>query len=240
MTFAGFPSLTEAFDEAAARNPARAVSFPSENERLSYAELADSSRRMAAGLLADGATEGDTVGILCPNGAAFLQGVLAAGRIGAAACPLPLPVVLRDIEGYLRRTQRIIDGAAVSHVVTVEKMRPVTAALTGARVREAAGLIAAGGAGPLPRPGGGHPPVVQFTSGSTFAPKGVVLSQANVLSCADAITSAIAIGPERRLGQLAAALPRHGPVRHAHRPLPRTRRSRSGPPLPSSAAPGSG
>ena len=195
MTFDGFPGLAAAFDEAAARNPGQTLSFPSENERLSYAELADSSRRMAAALLADGATEGDTIGILCPNGAAFLQGVLAASRIGAAACPLPLPIVLRDIEGYLRRTQRIMDTAGLSHVVTVPAMHAVTDHLTGPRAHDAAGLIAAGGPGPLPRPGTGHPAVIQFTSGSTFAPKGVVLSHANVLSCADSITSAIAIGP---------------------------------------------
>ncbi|MGW2329848.1 AMP-binding protein [Streptomyces sp. NPDC001700] len=195
MTFDGFPGLAAAFDEAAARNPGQTLSFPSENERLTYAELADSSRRMAAALLADGATEGDTIGVLCPNGAAFLQGVLASARIGAAACPLPLPIVLRDIEGYLRRTQRIMDTAGLSHVVTVPAMRAVTDHLTGPRVHDAAELIATGGPGPLPPPGTGHPAVIQFTSGSTFAPKGVVLSHANVLSCADSITSAIAIGP---------------------------------------------
>ncbi|MFI0816127.1 fatty acyl-AMP ligase [Streptomyces sp. NPDC021098] len=198
MTFDGFPGLTAAFDEAAARNPGQTLSFPSdpgENDRLTYAGLADSSRRMAAALLAEGATEGDTIGILCPNGAAFLQGLLASARIGAAACPLPLPIVLRDIEGYLRRTQRIVDTAGLSHLVTVPAMRVVTDRLTGPRVLDAAGLVAAGGPGQLPRPSTAHPAVIQFTSGSTFAPKGVVISHANVLSCADSITSAIALGP---------------------------------------------
>ncbi|WP_181782999.1 AMP-binding protein, partial [Pseudonocardia pini] len=39
------------------------------------------------------------------------------------------------------------------------------------------------------------PAVLQFTSGSTADPKGVVLSHSNVLACAESITEAIALGP---------------------------------------------
>lgn len=180
------------FDAAAARAPDETISFPSEHETLTYRELAGTSRRMAAGLAAAGAGPGSVIGVLAPNGAAFLQGVLAAGRLGAVVCPLPLPMGLRDIEAYLRRTQAIVDAAGLDHLVTVPAMRPLTEALAGPRVHDAADLIRHELAA-LPGAEPGDTAVLQFTSGSTAAPKGVVLTHANVVACADSITEAIAI-----------------------------------------------
>ncbi|KAA9151247.1 fatty acyl-AMP ligase [Amycolatopsis acidicola] len=185
-------TLPARFDEAAARNPGQRISFPSEDEQLSYAELADSSRRMAAGLAEAGACEGSVVGVLAPNGTAFLQGVLAAGRLGAAACPLPLPMGMRDLEGYLRRTQAIVDTAGMTQLVAVPKLAPVTEHLIGPRVLDAETLTRHD-VSPLLAATPGHTAVLQFTSGSTAAPKGVVLTHQNVLSCAESITSAIRI-----------------------------------------------
>lgn len=190
-TLAG-STLPSRFDAAVAGNPDQVISFPGEGEHLRYAELSDASRRMAAGLAAAGAREGDVIGILCPNSPAFLQGILAAGRIGAAACPLPLPMGMRDLAGYLRRTQAIVDSAHVTYLVTVPKLRAVTSGLSGPRVFDAPSLAEhdharLGGASP------GHTAILQFTSGSTAAPKGVVLTHANVISCADSIKEAIKI-----------------------------------------------
>lgn len=185
-------TLPQRFDEAASRNPDQTISFPNEGERLTYRELADTSRRMAGGLAAAGADEGSTIGVLSPNGMAFLQGVLAAGRLGAAACPLPLPMGMRDLEGYIRRTQAIVDSSDMTHLVTVPKLKPVTDHLAGPKVFDAAELVEH-----EPRPACAanvrDTAVLQFTSGSTAAPKGVVLTHANVLSCADSITEAIRI-----------------------------------------------
>ena len=124
-------TIPERFDEAAARNPDQIVSFPSEDERLTYRELADTSRRMAAALLAAGVGQGDAVGVLSPNSASCLQGVLAAGRIGATACPLPLPMGMRDLETYARRMMSILDTAKVTHLVANPKLNAVTEHLSG-------------------------------------------------------------------------------------------------------------
>jgi fatty-acyl-CoA synthase len=185
-------TLPGRFDEAAMSAPHRPIVFPGEGERLTYAELAGTSRRMATALAEAGAREGDVIGVLCPNEAAFVTAVLAAGRLGAAACPLPLPMGLRDLEAYLGRLQSIVDISAMTDLVTVPKLRPVADRLTGPRVHAAASA-----ARHEPWPGSAataeHTAVLQFTSGSTAEPKGVVLTHANVLACAESITSAIAI-----------------------------------------------
>lgn len=185
-------TLPGRFDAAADRHPEQVISLPGEQETLTYGELQDSSRRMAAGLAAAGAGDGDAIGVLAPNSAAFLQGVLAAGRIGAAACPLPLPMGMRDLDGYLRRTQAIVDRGRVRHVVTVPKLRVVTDQLTGAEVLDAAELTRHEHAR-LPGATERQIAILQFTSGSTAAPKGVVLTHRNVVACADSITEAIKI-----------------------------------------------
>ncbi|GAA3790454.1 AMP-binding protein [Amycolatopsis tucumanensis] len=185
-------TLPGRFDAAASRVPDQKISFPSEGETLSYGELGEASRRAAAGLAAAGAGPGSAIGVLAPNSAAFLQTVLAAGRLGAAACPLPLPMGLRDIEAYLRRTQTIVDAARLTHLVTVPQLRPLTEHLTGPRVLDAAELARHEPA-VLPGAQPEDTAVLQFTSGSTASPKGVVLTHANVIACADSITEAIAI-----------------------------------------------
>ena len=57
--------------------------------------------------------------------------------------------------------------------------------------------------------------ILQFTSGSTAAPKGVMLPDRCVGANIDAIVEGAAIQPRRPRGVVAAALPRHGPHRPA-------------------------
>ncbi len=56
-------------------------------ERLSYAEADRRSAQLARGLIALGAGKGTHVGLLHPNGEAFVVGMLAAARIGAVVIP---------------------------------------------------------------------------------------------------------------------------------------------------------
>ena len=58
-----------------------------DSERLSYAEADRRSAQLARGLITLGAGKGTHVGLLYPNGAAWIVGMLAAARIGAVVIP---------------------------------------------------------------------------------------------------------------------------------------------------------
>lgn len=58
-----------------------------DDERLSYAQAAARSSALAARLAALGVGKGAHVGLLYPNGAAFVVALFAAARIGAVAVP---------------------------------------------------------------------------------------------------------------------------------------------------------
>ncbi len=58
-----------------------------DSERVSYAEASRTSAALARGLLAAGAGKGTHVGLLYPNGVAFVVAMLASARIGAVVVP---------------------------------------------------------------------------------------------------------------------------------------------------------
>jgi len=60
-----------------------------DTERISYAEAEQRSAALARRLVALGAGKGSHIGLLYPNGTAFVIGMLAAGRIGAVVVPFP-------------------------------------------------------------------------------------------------------------------------------------------------------
>jgi acyl-CoA synthetase (AMP-forming)/AMP-acid ligase II len=56
-------------------------------ERISYTDAERRSAELARGLIALGAGKGSQVGLIYPNGVAFVVGMLAAARIGAVVVP---------------------------------------------------------------------------------------------------------------------------------------------------------
>lgn len=72
-----------------------------DSERISYREADRRSAQLARGLIALGAGKGTHVGLLYPNGAAFVVGMLAAARIGAIVVPFSTLASAREMHEQL-------------------------------------------------------------------------------------------------------------------------------------------
>lgn len=196
MTGAGIAAgtLHDVLARVAGDHPEAGVCFPSIPAEITYRQLAESSRRMAAGLLERGVRPGEPVGILCPNAPEFLESFFSVLMAGAAACPLPLPMGLRTVGAYVRRLGKIAEASGMRRVLVSDQFGPLSRRLGDALpefelVR--VGALAVDAVPVLPAVEAGELALVQFTSGSTAAPKGVRLTHRNVLAGLEAINTGI-------------------------------------------------
>ena len=73
-------------------------------DRIAYGEADRRSAELARGLIALGAGKGTHVGLLYPNGAEFVVGMLAAARIGAVVIPFSTFATARELR------EQLVDG----------------------------------------------------------------------------------------------------------------------------------
>ncbi|MCZ7432125.1 AMP-binding protein [Streptomyces sp. WMMC1477] len=173
-------TLTESFLHHTRVSPEAVVAFPGSEERITGAQLAESSLRCAHGLLEHGVGPGTVVGLLVPTDARFLSLFFGAQRAGAACSVLPLPAGFGDEEGTARRLARILRVAGIRHLVlgaAFESLGSLLAERVPGLVLIDPAVSAPGAESGLPGVDPDALSVVQFTSGSTSAPKGVQLSQ---------------------------------------------------------------
>ena len=164
-------------------------------EEISYVALQQGASAVAAGLRERNLRAGQTVAIMLPTSRDYFYsfyGVLMAGGI-----PVPIypPMRLSQIEEHLRRHGRILANAGTTILITFAEAKPVARLLrlhveglhTVVNVEELA-VTAAPVSGLKP---GQAPPspvqaqdiaMLQYTSGSTGNPKGVILTHANLLA----------------------------------------------------------
>ncbi len=193
-------TLAELVAEAVERHRGRAVLVEGER-RWSWEDLDRASGALAASW-ADALVPGERVAILAPNGAAHLIAELAAWRLGAIAAPVSTALganCQRAALARLRPRLALVADPALLPAVPAD-----------CRAVPAEDAISIGTSGPGARwraAGPEDPALIQLTSGSSGAPRGVVLGNDNIASQQAAYAM---LWPEVGAGdRIAAYLPWH-------------------------------
>ena len=177
-----------------------------EAETLSYGELLSAAEAVAHGLLRRGLAAGATVAIMLPSGPDFFRAFFGALLAGAVPVPLYPPARASQIEEHLGRQAGILESCQAAFLlVTAEVRLPgrllqarvagLSHVLTLVELVKPAEPMRDKPAPALPPLAAGDTAFLQYTSGSTGDPKGVVLSHANLLANIRAWSRAIALSP---------------------------------------------
>ena len=155
--------------------------------QLSYARLRIDALAVAAGLIERGCGAGDAVAVMLPTGSEFFAAFYGALYAGCVPVPLYPPARLTQLEDHLQRSAGILCNAEARLLITVTQAKPL-AHLLRARC-ETLDAVATVSDLAVPREQVTRPAIsadstvfLQYTSGSTGNPKGVVLSHANLLA----------------------------------------------------------
>jgi 1-acyl-sn-glycerol-3-phosphate acyltransferase len=167
---------------------------------LSYRQVSERARAVALGLQSRGLQPGERVAVMLPTGEAFFAAFFGILYAGGVPCPIYPPARLSRIEEHLRRQAGILDNARAAMLIAPAEATAVARLLRlqveSLRSLETVDELASvSSQGPPPEaPQATDMALVQYTSGSTGDPKGVVLTHANVLANIRAMGEAMEAG----------------------------------------------
>jgi 1-acyl-sn-glycerol-3-phosphate acyltransferase len=174
-----------------------------ETETLSYGDLLETARQIAAGLRGMGVIPGQCVVLMLPTGLEFFHSFYGVLLVGAIPVPIYPPTRPGQIEDHLRRQAGILQNCEAVVLISFDAARLVARILSGLvpclrEVTTPEELRSSGAAavpGKLHRGQPGEVAFLQYTSGSTGDPKGVTLDHANLLANIRAWGQAVALTP---------------------------------------------
>ncbi len=190
-------NLADLFERVADAVPDREV-IVSPARRLTFAQLEERANRLANALTDLGVERGEHIGLQLLNGSEYIEGMLAAFKIGA----VPVNVNFRYVEGELRH---LYDDADLVAVIHHQQFSPRVAAVMPKTetVRNLIVVVENSGAEVAPdaidyetalsdaeaeRPDGsersGDDRYIAYTGGTTGLPKGVVWRQEDIFFAA--------------------------------------------------------
>ncbi len=201
----GFPSevttLTDALRFHVETQPhAVHVTFPFEEgtPQLTYAGFFAVAESAASFLLSVGVREGERVGIMLPTGVDFLSTYFGALLIRAVPVPIYPPSSLERLEEHLSRQIQILKNAGVTALVLPPEGLPFSSLLRAAvpslrAVVTPQLLKRQNHPSPFSKADSSELALLQYTSGSTGQPKGVMLSHANLIANVRAMTEVLSL-----------------------------------------------
>ncbi|MEX6502949.1 AMP-binding protein [Pseudomonas zhanjiangensis] len=156
-------------------------------EDISYAALHAGASAVAAGLQRRGLRVGERVALMLPTGRDFLCGMFGIFLAGGVPVPIYPPMRLAQIEEHLQRQAGILGNAEAVVLITLEQAR-LFARLLKPQVPSLNAIVTVAelSANPadlvVPPRQAEDIAFLQYTSGSTGQPKGVIVSHANLLT----------------------------------------------------------
>jgi fatty-acyl-CoA synthase len=190
------PTLVHAVRDLASAEHERGRGFvfvrPDGSERLcTFEDIAAEAEWRAAQFAARGLRKGDRLAMVIPDGDEFVLSFLGALFAGVVPVPIYPQLSFKNIDGYVESVAHIARASGAALLLTTQTTRPyVEAALP--RVDALRGIFTVEELG-TEAPSRIDVPVgpddlafLQFTSGSTSRPKGVVVSHRNLAANAAA------------------------------------------------------
>ncbi len=173
------------------RHPERpSITYYGEADRpevITYGELLENSRRYAANLQRLGLESGQTVAIMLPTCLEYFYSFMGVILAGGIPVPIYPPARASQIEDHLRRHSTILDNARTRFLITIPEAK-IAARLLRMQVLSLRAILSPqdlgtpGEEAPAPSPQGGDIAYLQYTSGSTGHPKGVILTHDNLMA----------------------------------------------------------
>jgi fatty-acyl-CoA synthase len=195
--------ITARLQEAASR-PGGAITFVHHDERIrvSWTQLHEEARVVGATLQQRGIAPGDRVAILSPTTRGLVTAIQATWLAGAASMVLPLPMRMGSLDEFVQGTRARVRHGQASILLIDPQLAAFYEEEPGDPPVALLDDVLPGPKSPgpdrieIPEPEPDRLVILQYTSGSTSEPKGVMLPDRVLGSNLDAISAAGQIDPD--------------------------------------------
>jgi acyl-CoA synthetase (AMP-forming)/AMP-acid ligase II len=193
-TFPTTPIPRVLYEYTATADASRGYTFVGEDGRseefFSFADMSDRVAQYGAALLALGLKQGENVAMIIPDGQQFVFTFLGAMHVGLVPVPMCPPATLGKLTNYLGTTQFLVQKSEAAALICTSDIKRIIGSIRTPDLRRIVSvddLPVDGTRASLANVSPDSPAFIQFTSGSTSRPKGVVLSHANLAANAHCI-----------------------------------------------------
>lgn len=173
----------------------------SQEKIITYGQLFEKSKAVALGLMQHGLKPNETVAIMLPTCEEFFYVFFGILLVGCIPVPIYPPFRLDRIEEYAKRETSVLSNAEVRLLITFQKaeglsklLHPFIPSLLAVVTTDS--LLNFSGEFVAPVLEGENPALIQYTSGSTGVPKGVLLTHQNLLANIRATNKAGELKPD--------------------------------------------
>lgn len=186
------PTLVDAVNELA-RSSSLGFTFvraDGSERHMPFSEIREEARRRGAHFASRGLAKGDRLAIVVPEPDEFVLSFLGAIFAGVVPVPMVPQLSFKNVETYHDTVAHIAQASGAKMLLTTEATRPyvepATSRIEGLAKSPGGGIVTVAD---LSAPMSGEPNVsiggddvcfLQFTSGSTSKPKGVVVTHGNL------------------------------------------------------------